>query len=62
MTLTLTLTVISITLGMVNVFTIKYMQRTLDAHSKHLAVCDRRDDNNHEAIMDLYNRCNRIEK
>jgi uncharacterized protein YoxC len=42
--------------------TVNYQhQRHLNTLSKRLEICDRRLSANHDSIMDLYNRANRIE-
>jgi hypothetical protein len=59
--LAIVLSVLAISSNLMILLTIRVHQRHLDGLNAHLETCDRRLSRNHESIIDLYSRCNRIE-
>jgi hypothetical protein len=59
--LAIALSAVAISSNLMILLTIRQHQRHLDGLNAQLETCDRRLSKNHESIIDLYNRCNRIE-
>jgi hypothetical protein len=55
------LSILAILLSTVAISSNLMILSAIRQHQRHLAICDRRLSANHDSIMDLYNRTNRIE-